>query len=61
LAQAVRKRAWEVQWQTKWAAAREHVQIVMCHRIVDVTEPVPLEVELEEAEEFDDFEDEDVV
>ncbi|KAJ7812570.1 hypothetical protein B0H14DRAFT_3478739 [Mycena olivaceomarginata] len=61
LAQAVRERAWEVQWRTKWAAARECAQIVMHHRIVDVTELVPLEVELEEEEEFDDFEDEDVV
>ncbi|KAJ7807698.1 hypothetical protein B0H14DRAFT_3091221 [Mycena olivaceomarginata] len=47
LVQAVRERAWEAQWRAKWAAAREQL--------------VPLEVELEDEEEFEDFEDEDVV
>ncbi|KAJ7829164.1 hypothetical protein B0H14DRAFT_3465840 [Mycena olivaceomarginata] len=61
LAQAARERAWELDWCNKWAAVREHAQMVMWNTVVDVTELVPLEVELEEEEEaFEEFDDEDL-
>ncbi|KAJ7813122.1 hypothetical protein B0H14DRAFT_3751007 [Mycena olivaceomarginata] len=38
LAQAARERAWELDWRNKWAAVREHAQMVMRNTVVDVTE-----------------------
>jgi hypothetical protein len=62
LAQAARERAWELDWCNKWAAVRERAQMVMRNTVVDVTELVPLEVELEEEEEaFEEFDDEDLL
>ncbi|KAF8215390.1 hypothetical protein K438DRAFT_1955372 [Mycena galopus ATCC 62051] len=62
LAQAARERAWESDWRAKWAAVRERAKIVMRDSIVEVTDLVPLEVELDdmEDEEPEDFEEEDL-
>ncbi|KAJ7846077.1 hypothetical protein B0H14DRAFT_2584366 [Mycena olivaceomarginata] len=63
LAQATRERAWELDWHNKWVAVRERAQMVMRNTVVDVTELVPLEVELEEEEEeaFEEFDDKELL
>jgi hypothetical protein len=62
LAHAAQEQAWESDWRRQWAAVRDRAKAVMHDHIVDVTELVPLEVELEELDEeedgFDDFEEE---
>ncbi|KAF7351521.1 hypothetical protein MSAN_01584500 [Mycena sanguinolenta] len=61
-AQAAREGRWENDWQMKWAAVRERAQTVMRDHIIDVTELLPLEVELEEEmeeeDDYDEFEEE---
>jgi hypothetical protein len=47
LMQAGRERVWERAWHDKWAAVRKQAKIVMHDHIIDVTELLPLEVELE--------------
>ncbi|KAK7048776.1 CxC2 domain-containing protein [Favolaschia claudopus] len=60
LAQAAREHAWELAWREKWAAVRERSKIVMRDHVVDVSELVPLEVELDEEEDMDlDVDDDD--
>ncbi|KAF7326475.1 hypothetical protein MVEN_02614600 [Mycena venus] len=63
LAQAARERKWETTWREKWSAVRELAKIVMWDHVMDVTELVPLEVELddelEEEDEYDGFEEEE--
>jgi hypothetical protein len=64
LAQAARERAWERAWGAKWGAVCERAKIVMRDHLVDVTELLPLEVELdvdEQGEEdgYDTFEEEE--
>ncbi|KAK6996428.1 CxC2 domain-containing protein [Favolaschia claudopus] len=53
LAQAARERAWESAWRGKWAAVRDRSKTVMRDQLVDVSELVPLEVELDEEEEME--------
>ncbi|KAJ6452203.1 hypothetical protein C8R45DRAFT_1057032 [Mycena sanguinolenta] len=63
LAQVARERMWESDWRIKWAGVRERAKTVMRDHITDVTELLPLEVELEdgqeEEDEYDGFEEED--
>lgn len=62
LAQAARERKWVTMWREKWAAVHEWVTIVMQDHIVDAVELVPLEVELDDElqeDEYDDFEEEE--
>ncbi|KAJ7821558.1 hypothetical protein B0H14DRAFT_3471465 [Mycena olivaceomarginata] len=63
LAHAAQEWAWESDWRRQWAAVRDRAKAVMQDHIVDVTELVPLEVELDEEDEeedgFDGFEEED--
>ncbi|KAJ7748842.1 hypothetical protein B0H14DRAFT_3096954 [Mycena olivaceomarginata] len=63
LAQVAREWKWESDWQPKWAAVRERTKTVMRDHVTDVTELVPLEVELddelEEEDEYDGFEEEE--
>jgi hypothetical protein len=55
LAQATRERKWETTWREKWAAVRERATSVMRDHLVDVTELVPLEVELDDELEDDEY------
>lgn len=63
LAQVARERKWESDWQPKWAAVRKRAKTVMRDHVTDVTELVPLEVELddelEEEDEYNGFEEEE--
>ncbi|KAF7362033.1 CxC2 domain-containing protein [Mycena venus] len=46
--QAARKRAWAAKWELKWAAAWSRAMMVLRDDLVDVTDVVAVEVELEE-------------
>jgi hypothetical protein len=62
LAQAARERKWEMMWREQWAAVCERATTVMRDHVVDVTELVPLEVELDDElqeDEYDGFEEEE--
>jgi 2-succinyl-5-enolpyruvyl-6-hydroxy-3-cyclohexene-1-carboxylate synthase len=62
-AQVAQEQKWESDWETKWAAVRERAKTVMRNHVADVTELVPLEVELddemEEEDDYDGFEEEE--
>ncbi|KAF8191955.1 hypothetical protein K438DRAFT_1590633 [Mycena galopus ATCC 62051] len=55
LLQVAREQAWESEWRRKWAAVRERAQMVMRVHVMDMTDLVPLEVELDDEMEEDNY------
>jgi hypothetical protein len=57
--QAARERTWEEKWSTKWRAVRARAAAALSDQVLDVTEVVPLEVELDEEVAYGEYEGEE--
>ncbi|KAJ7248282.1 hypothetical protein B0H12DRAFT_1235021 [Mycena haematopus] len=57
--QAARERSWAANWEAKWEAVRARARLALDNDLVDVTEVVGVEVELEEEVAYGEYEEEE--
>jgi hypothetical protein len=57
--QAVREREWAAQWEGKWAAVRTRAAVALTDELVDVTQAVSVEVELEDEVAYGEYDDDE--
>ncbi|KAJ7800943.1 hypothetical protein B0H14DRAFT_2386836, partial [Mycena olivaceomarginata] len=57
--QAVREREWAAQWEGKWAAVRARAAVALTDELVDVTQAVSVEVELEDEVAYGEYDDDE--
>ncbi|KAJ7917979.1 hypothetical protein B0H13DRAFT_2231340 [Mycena leptocephala] len=55
--QAVRERTWERMWGQKWSAVRARARLALADEVVDVTQGVALEVELEDEVAYGEYDE----